>query len=276
MYPGYSPADHEYGQAAQEYGLAVAAARREGIDFKPGEDGPDYKTAQARGVKRTTLAGMKAAKAAAEGGSGSGTGSGSDAQFARGTSGRSALDGQTAEVKSEDEAGNGENPYFVIDTNPTPVNLPRMSHHATKRPTEDLSPAEPVEQKKTKKAKTKHDGDLPGSASAPTNVEFEDISEEVDARLKEKEERRRRKEEKKRKQLSDGSTGPVAETPVIEAVAEKPKKKKKKKSKKIEGDAEAGEVATTKKRHSSDNEAVMDGEASKKKKRKKTESKSED
>ena len=269
MYPGYSPADHEYSKAAHEYGLAVAAARKEGIDFKPGEDGLEYKPAQARGAKRTTLAGMRAAKAAAEGASGSGSGSGSEAHFARGTSAGSAFDSQAASVKSEDAAGNGENPYFIIDTNPTPVNLSGMSHKPAKRPTENLSPAEPVEKKKTKKAKTKHDGELPGSAA--TNVEVEDISEEVDARLKEKEERRRRKEEKKRKRLSAGSTGPVAEDATTEAVAEKPKKKK---AKKVEGAVEAGEAAT-KKRHGSDGEAAVDGEGQKKK-RKKTKGKYED
>lgn len=269
MYPGYSPADHEYGRAAQDYGLAVAAARREGIDFKPSEDGPEYKTAQARGAKRITLAAMKAAKAAAEGGSGSGTGSGLDTRFARGTSGGSAVDGRAAEVKSEDEAGNVENPCFFIDTNPSPVNLPVMSYNATKRPTEGRSPPELVEQKKTKKAKTKHDGELPGSAAA--NVELEDISQEVDARLREKEERRRRKEEKKRKRLSEGSTGPVPEAATTEAVAQKPKKKK---TKKVDGDTEGGEFAP-KKWHSSDNEAAEDGGRSKKK-RKKSKSKPED
>lgn len=270
MYPGYSPADHAYGKAAEEYGLLVAAARREGIDFRPNEDGPDYQTAQARGVKRTTLAGMKAAQAAKEGGTGSGAGSGTNTHFARGTSGGFAFYGQATEVKGEDEDGNGENPYFVIDSNPTPVNLPGISHKPTKRPTEDLSLAESLEQKKTKKVKTKHTGELPGSA-ATNNVETEDISEEVDARLREKEERRQRKEEKKRKRLSDGSIGPVAEAPTTEAVAEKPKKKK---AKKVEEEEEAS-VGATKKRHSSDNEAAEDGEGQKKK-RKKTKSKSED
>ncbi|SLM38355.1 hypothetical protein LPUS_08518 [Lasallia pustulata] len=269
MDPGYSPADPEYGKAAQGYGFAVTGARKEGIDFKPGEDGPEYKIAQARGAMRTTLAGMRAAKAAADGANRSGSGSGSEARFARGISGGSAFDGQTASVKSEDAAGNGEDPYFIVDANPTPVNLPGISHKPAKRPTEDRSPAEAVEKKKTKKAKTKHNGELPGSAA--TNVEVEDISEEVDARLKEKEERRRRKGEKKRKRLSAGSTGAVAEDATTEVVGEKPKKKK---AKKAEGNVEAGEAAT-KKRHGSDGEAALDGEGHKKK-RKKTKGKYED
>ncbi|KAI4122253.1 MAG: hypothetical protein LQ347_006571 [Umbilicaria vellea] len=266
MYPGYSPADHKHGKAAQDYGLAVAAARREGIDLKPGEHGLDYSTGQARGAKRDTSASMKAAKAAKEGPSGSGTPSNSDAYFARAT-----LGGQAADMRSEDEAGNGDHPYFVIDTNPTPVNLPGMSHKPAKGPTEDPSPPEPVGQKKIKKLKTKHDGELPASMAA-FNIETEDISEEVDARLKEREERRRRKEEKKRKRLSDGSTGPVTEPTTTDAVAEKPKKKK---AKKVEGSEEANRAAT-KKRHSSDNEAEggVDGEGSTKK-RKKTKARSE-
>lgn len=264
MYPGYSPADHEYGKAAEEYGLAVAAARREGIDFKPNEDGPDYTIAQARGAKRTTLAGMKAAKAK-EGGSGNGTVSGSDAYLAR-----AALGSHGAETKSEDETGNGENPYFVIDTNPTPVNLPGISRKPTKRSTKELSPTKPLERKKPKKPKTKHDGGLAGSTAA-NNMETEDISEEVDARLNEQEQRRRRKEERKRKRLSDGSPGPVAEPTTTDAVAEKPKKKK---AKKFEGGEKANGVAT-KKRHSPDTEAEVDGEGPNEKKRKKSQSKPE-
>ena len=270
MYPGYSPADHEYGKAAEEYGLAVAAARKQGIDLNPTENGPEYKTAQARGLKRTTLAGMRAAKAGVEGGSGSDPGSDSDTQFVRDMSTGSVVNGQAAEVKSEDETAEGENTYFVIDTNPTPVNLPGLSHKPTKRATEDPSPPEPVEQKKSKKVKTKHDGELPGATLA-NNAEFEDISEEVDARLKEKEERRRRKEEKKRKRLSEGSSGAIAEAAITESVTEKPKKKKTKKS---DSDLEVNGV-DAKKRHGSDGEEAVDGKGQKKK-RKKTKTKPED
>ncbi|MCJ1306295.1 hypothetical protein MMC08_009115, partial [Hypocenomyce scalaris] len=166
-------------------------------------------------------------------------------------------------VKSEDETAGGENTYFVIDTNPTPVNLPGLSHKPTKRATEDPSPPEPVEQKKSKKVKTKHDGELPGATLA-NNAEFEDISEEVDARLKEKEVKRRRKEEKKRKRLSEGPAGAVVDAASTEAVTEEPKKKK---AKKVQGDAGEDGVVT-KKRHGSDGEDAVSREGQKKKRKK--------
>lgn len=72
MYPGYSPADHQYGKAAEEYGRAAAEAKAKGMEIKHTE--VDYEIGQAKGVKRRTLAGIRAAKAARDGGSGSGAG----------------------------------------------------------------------------------------------------------------------------------------------------------------------------------------------------------
>ncbi|KAI9846059.1 MAG: hypothetical protein M1830_007472, partial [Pleopsidium flavum] len=203
MYPGYSPADHEYGKAAFEYGLAVAAARAEGVDFRPGQDpnGPEYVIGQAKGEKRKTLAQIKAEKAAA---SGSRSGSGSDTRNPGGPSRNQPMDGNAKDAGRSSEPASGDNPYFVIDTNPTPVQLPGMPNGHAKRASTKPAPSEPTEETKSKRIKTKHT-----DSGEETKVEIEDISEEVDARLKEKEEKRKRKEEKKkkRKREVEGSSG---------------------------------------------------------------------
>ncbi|MCJ1478895.1 hypothetical protein MMC13_007579 [Lambiella insularis] len=219
MYPGYSPADHEYGKAAQEFGQQWSAAKAQGIDFQPASDGPQYEFSQAKGAKRATLAKIRATKAARGEGSGSGSGSGSDVAPAASKGPRDS----TSDTRAHDPQGvedrDGANPYFVVDINPTPVSLPSVSTKSVKRTLETQSSDDPVGSK-AKKAKSTHDGVLANTSE--TRVKFEDISGEVDARMKEKEERRKRKEEKKRKRESAGESGG------LEAVAEtdKPKKPK--------------------------------------------------
>ena len=266
MYPGYSPADHVYGDAAQEFGTAVSIAKAKGIEIPSEPDGPEYQIAQARGIKMRTLAQVRAAKAARGEGSGSGTGSGSDAQAASARTIGPVTNGHAKQGAGEDGTEEGESQFFVIDTNPTPVNLPGIISKSTKRTSEDRSPPEPTEKKKSKKVKTKHDGELPLNVENE-RVELEDISEEVDARLKEKEEKRKRKEEKKRKRESEGSN--LTAEKVADAVAEM-EKSKKKKSKKSEG-GDMLEKSALKKRHGASDEEVGDGEGKKKKKRKKNE-----
>lgn len=260
MYPGYSPADHQYGEAAQEFGAAWSVAKAEGVEFKPRPDGPQYEMAQAKGVKKSTLAGIRAAKAAR--GEGTGSGSGSEAPAARSTSNGATTNGNKEDVKSEDG-----NPYFMVDTNPTPVNLPGVSHQLEKRTSDTQAPEDPTSHRKSKKVKTKHDGEP--TALKEKRVEFEDISAEVDARLKEKGEKRKRKEEKKRKRASDEVPDAVAETATepVEAATEleKPKKKKSKKTGENGEVAGAESVVPTKRSGSSGDEAA--GESGKKKKK---------
>ena len=257
MYPGYSPADHEYGKAAEEFGSQWAAAKAQGLEFQPQPDGPQYEFSQARGVKRATLAKIRAAKAARGEGSGSGSGSGSDAGPSGKTSTGPQPSGQSERAKSEDEKADNSNPYFIIDTNPTPVNLPGVSHQPTKRASEADSPTEPAP-KSSKKAKTKHNGEL--SNPREKRVEFEDITGEVDARMKEKEEKRKRKEDKlKRKRESEESV----EGQAI-AEGDKPKKKR---SKKLNGESEANGAVSKKRHGSSDVEAAEEGGSKKKKKK---------
>lgn len=266
MYPGYSPADHEYGKAAEEYGKAAAEARARGekVDF----DDVEYEIGQAKGIKRRTLAGIREAKAAREAkgkGSGSGTGSGSDSPIGPSPPKLAATNGAPASAKVENEASEGDNPYFVIDTKPTPVNFSGTSHQTTKRSVSP--PPEPIEGKKHKKSKKKHEGELLKGEDGD-KVEFEDISEEVDARMKEKEEKRKRKEEKKRKRESAGepaSTARVVEFADVVVEVEKPKKKKTK----YTSDETLADRTVSSKKRSVDVDGESDDGEGKKKKRKK-------
>lgn len=259
MYPGYSPADHEYGKAAEEFGSQWAAAKAQGLEFQPPPDGPHYEFSQARGVKRATLAKIRAAKAARGEGIGSGSGSGSDAGPSGTTSTGPQPNGQSEATKSEDQKADDSNPYFVVDTKPTPVNIPGLSHQPAKRASEADSPTEPAT-KSSKKAKTKHNKEI--AHPQEKRVEFEDITGEVDARMKEKEEKRKRKEERqKRKRESEESVeGPVA------AENDKPIKKK---SKKVNGKLDVNGSESMKRHGSSDLEAVAEDGAKKKKKKSK-------
>ena len=66
MYPGYSPADHQYGEAAQEFGQEWAEAKRKGFDFQPAEDGPQYQIGQSKKRVKKSLEETKADLAARE------------------------------------------------------------------------------------------------------------------------------------------------------------------------------------------------------------------
>lgn len=265
MYPGYSPADHEYGKAAEEYGRAAAEARKQGIDISHPD--VEYEIGQAKGIKRRTLAGMREAQAAKGQGSGSGSGSASEGPAKTTPKEHAIPNGNATKEKPQEATPQGDNPYFVIDTKPTPVNLPGMPNQPTKR---SISPPPSASSKKHKKAKKRHDGELP-KGEETEKVELEDISEEVDARLKDKEEKRKRKEEKKRKRESNDSTSAVeasgtnAEDPAMAVEVEKPKKKKAKKS----TDEALAYRSITKKRAGENNEEAEYAEGKTRKKRKK-------
>lgn len=233
MYPGYSPADHEYGKAAEEYGKAVAEARRRGVEI-PQHPDIDYQIGQGKGLKRKSLAQMRELGASKEqhSGSGSGAGSGED----EGPVKKRKTNGHftPAEVKTEEIAAkkadaplDNDNPYFVIDTNPTPVNLPDSVSSFSKREAH----TEAGTDKKTKKAKIKHSDNMSTELAKPE--ETDDISAKVDARMKEKEQKRKNKELKKRRRESEkndvaatgtGKDGTITTT----GESEKPNKKKKK------------------------------------------------
>lgn len=263
MYPGYSPADHEYGKAAEEYGKAAAEARLQGIELKHPD--AEYQIGQAKGAKRKTLAGIrekKAAKGKASGvGSGSGTGSGSEDPLKQEPAQQATTNGKSRTEKVQEATPEGENPYFVIDTKPSPVNISGMPLQPLKR---SASPPEAVEAKKSKKAKKKHDGAM-SKGEDTTQVKTEDISEQVDARMKEKEEKRRMKEEKKRKR--DADDGPLAAAEQSHAAAEVERPMKKKKAKKS-GEEPLPDRTPSKKRSGEGTGDAGDGEGKKKKRKK--------
>ena len=228
MYPGYSPADHQYGKAAEEYGKAVAEAKRKGVVI-PKHPDIDYQIGQGKGIKRKSLAQIREMQ---QNQSGSGSGSGeedpsAEKQQMNGRVGSAKVKTEETATKDMDTKTENNNPIFVIDTQPTPVNIPgHLSSHSKRE-----AGVEATEGKTSKKPKKKHSGDLP-AASARTD-ETEDISAEVDARMTEKEEKRKRREDKKRKRESEKSEDASTEaaepvTDAAERIGEKPKKKKKK------------------------------------------------
>ena len=263
MYPGYSPADHVYGKAAEEYGKAAAEARAQGIELKHPD--AEYQIGQAKGTKRKTLAGVREEKAAkgktSDVGSGSGTGSGSEGPVKQKPKQQATTNGKSSKEKVEEAIPEGENPYFIIDTKPSPVNIPGMPLQPLKR---SASPPEAVEAKKNKKAKKKHDGAMPKGEDTP-QVKTEDISEQVDARMREKEEKRKMKEKKKRKQ--DADDGPPAAVEQSHAAAEVERPMKKKKTKKSMEEP-LPDQTQSKKRSGEGNGDVGDGEGKKKKRKK--------
>lgn len=188
MYPGYSPEDVEYGKAAGEVGQALGELKKQGIKWDGPANGAEYQVGQAHGAKRKMLF-MK------------------DRTESTGSE-NSAQPSGSAEPKPE-EASEG-NPYFVIDTEPTPVSLPTMEPKSSKkRSLEDGTEASG--KKKSKKPKEEKE----------IVVETEDISAEVEASLRAKEEKAKAKEEKKRRRSSGGDDS--------EKVSKKAKKEKIKK-----------------------------------------------
>ena len=264
MYPGYSPADHEYGKAAEEYGKAAAEARAKGIELKHPE--AEYVIGQAKGAKRKTLAEIEEVQTAK--GSGSGTDSGSEGSFKEKSKGDAITNEQASTEKVQEPISEGDNPYFIVDTKPTPVNIPGISSQAPKR---SASPPGAVEVKKHKKAKKTHEGEMPKGEDSQ-EVKTEDISEQVNARMKEKEQRRKMKEEKKRKRASEGEHAATAEEAqatvepsTVAAESERPKKKKVKKS---EGEPLRDRKVSKKRRHEGEGEGEAEnGEGEKKKKK---------
>ncbi|KAL9003248.1 MAG: hypothetical protein Q9188_003863 [Gyalolechia gomerana] len=253
MYPGYSPGHFEYGKAAEEFGRYASEAKRQGKEIKP--EGIDYELGQSKGLGHLTLAQIRAAK-----GEKSGTGSGSDRGGLVGSSGPTAATSNAQTPDGGDGTHKTREQIFFMDSNPTPINLLGAANYSAKR----KATPEPVEANISKKQKKKHDSrtaqpiDTLEESTEPVKVEFEDISGEVDARLKEKEERRKQKqqakEEKKRKRESEGSSAVIAEAPPATELP-KPRNKKIKKS----DDSGETPVSLLKKRSALDDEEGAEG-----------------
>lgn len=259
MYPGCPPKDHEYGKTTGEYGRVAANARAQGEIFKPA--GVDHEVGQGKSVKRRKLSHNKATKAAKENVSGCSLGSGSGSAATKGANEPAVINGQASHGQPAEGIAEERNSHFFIDTEPSPVNLPGVPYRPSKR---SSSPPEPTDANKTKKHKMKHDGDLPESTE--TNcVELEDISAEVDARMKEKEERQKKKE-RKRKRNTEGSSALVDNEASAAVEADKPKKKR---SRKSSGDVPLDAIIL-KKRRGEDGEDAAGAEGKAKKKRRKS------
>lgn len=234
MYPGYSPADHIYGEAAQEFGERAAELKRKGMDLKLDPTGPQYVIGQSKKPRRLSHESGQAPSTAA---------SSPEAQV---------ISRQDAEAEPMEgvEQSTSESQYFVIDSKPTPLaDLSDMQKHKNKAndkakrrvsfkeaqrvEANSLNSPDALKAKKVKGATA----ESPAAASTSVAVQDADISEEVETRLKAKEEKRKRREEKKRKRESGGSSPHChAETSAISADGplgttpdEKPSKKKHKK-----------------------------------------------
>lgn len=195
----------------------------------------------------------------------SGSDSGSDRPMARSPK-PTRVNGQDQDQGAENSTERGNNsdaifekhdPSFVIDVDPTPVNLAEI---ATKPPKRGSSIGDNRQAKKTKKSKIRHNDDEQPFSVANPEVEFEDISQEVDARLKEKEEKRKRKERKRKKSTDFESnvTGLDANT-----IAEGPARLKKKKKVRHRDDASM-DASEVRKRSSAESD---EGQGERRKKR---------
>jgi hypothetical protein len=157
-------------------------------------------------------------------------------------------DTDAAAGSASQPTGGQENggPAFVFDSKPASVNLPEHPK-SRKRPRgeagrliweDDNLPEPPVgKRKKLKTSSRKNSGassnntGTPSGPTTPTHIETEDITAEVEARLRAKEERRQKKEkaEKKRKRESMNSNPDESSTST--------RKSKKRKSKKSDGES---------------------------------------
>ena len=268
MYPGYSPADILYGEPARELGEQWAQERlQSGHSLFLDPDGPTYELGQGKGGRKAKkgLAQIRAEQEAL----------GEPSALPRpprsnekeppthGTAENGTADAAAASNGPPAESADGSHPYFVVDSNPMPVQLPNM--------------APPVLAEKSKKRKRKHDEQPKDSQATIQNeptVEKREDDETTESKNKRtKKDKKRQKAEmaveaippeeeatapprakKDKKAKKSNGTGaeeaadpslptPEARQPV-EAPSEEPKKSKKKKTKKINTDGDEGTGAT--------------------------------
>lgn len=263
MHPEYLSVDYEQGNAAEECDQSASETRNQDADIKPAES--DDALGQERRAKRTKFGHVRASIAAHKSGTGSGlngpVANSSEPRAVNGLAEGPKAEGGMATSANGDEAFDKGKPLFVIDVNPTPVNLAGITIQSPKR---GPSLGDNDEGKQTKKAKTYQiDDNVEPSPPEKAEVEFEDISQEVDARLKEKEEKRKRKKGKKRKKGADVTSDVTA--PDITTTAEEPGRPKKKNKFRQNYDAPV-EATETKKRSGAESD---EGQVERKRKRRK-------
>jgi hypothetical protein len=202
MYPGYSPADHIYGEAAQEYGELASELKRKGIEMKLDPNGPQYVVGQNKKPRRLSQEPEQAPSTSTS----SANAAISDNQ-----------DGEGEPMEGVEQSLS-ESQYFVIDSKPTPIadlrDIQKQKNKANDKAKRRVSFKEEQEDaaadindsgtRRSKKMKITT-SDSPAVENVETLFQEEDISAEVDARLKAKEGRRKRREEKKRKRESEDS-----------------------------------------------------------------------
>ena len=209
MYPGYSPADHIYGEAAAEYGAMIAEARRQGKEIRSDPNGIEYVVGQSQLSAREQLEEVKKSFAAKQ------------AERMGETSTKTVQNQENGEPMEGIEQTTHASHLFVVDSNPTPFSVlqntsdvssakgkNRANDKAKRRVSSheeepDATAAATDDYHKPKKMKVSKE--VAGTMEQKPLVEEDDISAEVDKRLAEKEERRRRKVEKKRKRESGSS-----------------------------------------------------------------------
>ena len=215
------------------------------------------------------MAGLGTTTTAQKSGSVSGTGSASDGLISKhsttrlvnGLGKRTKAKSDIARSPTEDATPGKENPFFFVDVKPTPVHLTGI---AIESPKQDSILRDHDAGKKIKQAKTATPNDNEVlSTPKKIAVEFEDISQEVDARLKVKEEKRKRKKDKKRKKDNEITSGNAPEAAIT---AEEPGRPNKKKKLRQDHDVPT-EVTETKKRHGAESEQGQ-GETRKKRRKK--------
>jgi hypothetical protein len=219
MYPGYSPADHKYGQAAEEFGRTWAQAKRKGVDFPSHSDGPEYEFGQGKGAKRRKSDSAEKPNLRQD-------------QDMQDTPMNDATDDTTTVTTNAPQ-------LFIIDSNPTPINVAALQgkKHA--------SLSNEPDENKSKKSKKSHNPISPDTVSqgkakesfSPV-IEYENIDAEVDAALREKKARWNGEKAEKRKRESDSSNDERAAQGSENTAGEggnvqsdRPKKKKSKKNK---------------------------------------------
>ena len=139
MYPGYSPADVQYGEPAREFGEQWTQAKEQGAEFSSEQDGPQYEIGQAKGTKRhrksiaqirEELAIRGDPLALASKSQTSETERRPDSGARNGASGSSASSrtekDRSAPLPADPVANEGALLY-VVDTKPTPVNLSQLA-----------------------------------------------------------------------------------------------------------------------------------------------------
>lgn len=259
MYPGYSPADHIYGEAASEFGKHLAELKKQGVELPKDPNGPEYDVAADKRVAQQQIDEIKKQ--------------------------RKPENNVTQSASQEDEAEPMEgveetNPdqLFVIDSNPTPV-APFLANVTT-----SFTKSKNKANDKAKR-RNSNDGDLNAEASeevprkkkvkvSADSTELrepagDDFEAEVEAKHREKEERRKARKEKKRKRDSEPSEL-ATDVSVEDPKTEKPRVKTSKKDKVVEDDTEAAaveKVRKRKKKRSEDAPEVVEGEKKKKRRR---------